>query len=180
MRRWAQEQSDQGPVSLGYRLGHVRGDQRVFRALVYDKGAMVLHMLRRLVGDDAFLRGLRRFYAENRFQKAGTDDLQKAMAAESGRDLDRFFSKWIYDTALPRVRFTTVVDGDTLRIRYEQAGDPFDVPVTVSLQYADGRSEDVVVPVTEASGEHVVPLTGALRGVEVNEDGGALGTFDKR
>jgi hypothetical protein len=180
LRRWAQDQSDQGPVSLGYRLGHVRGDQRVFRALVYNKGAMVLHMLRRLVGEEAFLRGLRRFYAENRFKKAGTDDLRRAMAEESGRDLDRFFSRWIYDTALPRVRMTTAVESDTLRIRYEQAGDPFDVPVTVTLQYADGRSEDVVVPVTDVAGEHVVPLAGTLRGVDVNEDGGALGSFEKR
>jgi hypothetical protein len=180
LRRWAQDQSDQGPVSLGYRLGHVRGDQRVFRALVYNKGAMVLHMLRRFVGEDAFLRGLRRFYTEQRFRKAGTDDLRKAMEAESGRDLDRFFSRWIFDTALPRVRMTTAVDGDTLRIRYEQQGDTFDVPVTVTLQYADGRSEEVVVLVTDATGEHTVQLAGALRSVDVNDDSGALGSFEKR
>jgi hypothetical protein len=47
LRRWAIEQSEQGPVSLGYRLGHIRGESRVFRALVYNKGAAVLHMLRR-------------------------------------------------------------------------------------------------------------------------------------
>ena len=180
MRRWAQDQSDQGPVSLGYRLGHLRGDTRVFRALVYNKGAMVLHMLRRLVGEEAFLRGLRRFYGEQRFRKAGTDDLRKAMEAESGRDLDRFFSRWIFDTALPRVRMTTAVDGDTLRINYEQQGEAFDVPVTVTLQYADGRTEDVVVLVTAATGEHAVQLTGALRSVDINDDSGALGSFEKR
>ena len=47
-RRWAIEDSDQGPVYLGYRLGHIKGESRVFRALVYNKGAAVLHMLRRL------------------------------------------------------------------------------------------------------------------------------------
>ena len=46
----ASTRSDQGPVSLGYRLGHIRGESRVFRALVYNKGAAVLHMLRRLSG----------------------------------------------------------------------------------------------------------------------------------
>ena len=40
-------ESDQGAVYLGYRLGHIKGDSRVFRALVYNKGAAVLHMLRR-------------------------------------------------------------------------------------------------------------------------------------
>ena len=39
-RRWAMDQSDQGAVYLGYRLGHIKGDSRVFRALVYNKGAV--------------------------------------------------------------------------------------------------------------------------------------------
>src|SRR5205085_3627459 len=43
MRRWAIEMSPQGPVYLGYRLGHLRSEGRVFRALVYNKGAMALH-----------------------------------------------------------------------------------------------------------------------------------------
>ena len=95
-RRWAMDQSDQGAVYLGYRLGHIKGDSRVFRAIVYNKGASVLHMLRRWVGDDAFFRGLRRYYTENRFKKAGTEDLQRAMEAETGRSLERFFERWIY------------------------------------------------------------------------------------
>ena len=89
MRRWAIEQSPQGPVYLGYRLGHIKGDGRVFRALVYNKGAMVLHMLRRLVGDEAFFAGLRQFYATWQFRKAGTDDFRVAMEKASGRDLTR-------------------------------------------------------------------------------------------
>ena len=56
MRRWAIDQSDQGPVYLGYRLGHIRNDGRIFRALVYNKGALTLHMLRKLIGDDVFFR----------------------------------------------------------------------------------------------------------------------------
>ena len=56
MSRWAVATSDQGPVYLGYRLGHIKNDGRILRAVVYNKGAMVLHMLRRLVGDDVFFR----------------------------------------------------------------------------------------------------------------------------
>ena len=76
MRRWAIDTSPQGPVYLGYRLGHIKADGRVFRALVYNKGAMVLHMLRRLMGDEAFFAGLRDFYATWRYNKAGTDDFR--------------------------------------------------------------------------------------------------------
>ncbi|HET9468162.1 MAG TPA: M1 family aminopeptidase, partial [Vicinamibacterales bacterium] len=49
MARWTLDRSDQGPVYLGYRLGHIRNDGRVFRALVYNKGALTLHMLRKLI-----------------------------------------------------------------------------------------------------------------------------------
>ena len=150
-RRWAIEDSDQGPVYLGYRLGHIKGESRVFRALVYNKGAAVLHMLRRLIGDEAFFSGIKRFYADNRFKKAGTDDLRKAMEAASGRDLNRFFERWIYDNGIPRLRYSTAVEGSELIVRFEQTGDIYDVPVTVAVTYTDGKTSEFVVIVNEAT-----------------------------
>ena len=89
MRRWSIEMSSQGPVYLGYRLGHIRSEGRVFRALVYNKGAMVLHMLRRLVGDEAFFAGLRDFYATWRFKKAGHGRLPRRDGEGGRRPLAR-------------------------------------------------------------------------------------------
>jgi aminopeptidase N len=180
LRRWSLEHSDQGPISLGYRLGHIKNEGRVFRALVYNKGAAVLHMLRRLVGDEAFFSGLRRFYAAHRYRKAGTDDLRRAMEAASGRDLTRFFERWVLDSTLPRVRFTTAVKGDAVEVSYEQAGEVFDVPVTVTLSYADGTSDDHVVSMTDASGAVTLKARGPVRSVDVNRDDAALGYFDRR
>jgi len=179
-RRWAIEDSDQGPVYLGYRLGHIKGESKVFRALVYNKGASVLHMLRRLIGDEAFFSGLRRFYADNRFKKAGTDDLRKAMEAASKRDLNRFFERWIYDNAIPRLRFSSAVDGQELIVRFEQSGDVFDVPVTVGVTYVDGKTAEFVVPVVDANIEARFPLTGAVRDVEPNVDGASVAHFERR
>jgi hypothetical protein len=181
MRRSAMLRADQGPIRLGYRLGHIRGDSRVFRAIVYNKGAMVLHMLRRLVGDEPFFRALRRFYAESRFRKVGTDDLRRTFEAELGRDFGNFFDRWVLDSALPTVRFRHVVEpaaegGQQVRLRFEQDEPVFDVPLTVSLRYASGATQELVVPVTEALVERVVPLTGPLAGVEVNHDHAALAT----
>jgi aminopeptidase N len=178
-RRWAMDQSDQGAVYLGYRLGHIKGDSRVFRALVYNKGAAVLHMLRRMLGDDAFFRGLRRYYRENRYKKAGTEDLQRAMEAEYGGSLDRFFERWIFASGLPRVRYSTAVEGQEMVVRFEQVGEVYDVPVTVTLQYSD-KGVDSVVVLSEAVVEKRLPLTGTLRGVEINDDNAALGTFERR
>jgi Peptidase family M1 domain len=178
-RRWAMDQSDQGAVYQGYRLGHIKSDGRVFRALVYNKGASVLHMLRRLTGDDVFFRGLRRYYAENRFKKAGTEDLQRAMEHEYKGSLDRFFERWIFQSALPRVRYSTVTEGQELVVRFEQVGEIYDIPVTVTLQYGDKNVDEVVLVAAQSVEKHI-PLSGTLRGVEVNGDSGALGTFERK
>jgi hypothetical protein len=178
LRKWSIDNSDQGPVYLGYRLGHVKNDSRIFRSLVYNKGALVLHMLRRLLGDDVFFRGIRRFYVGARFAKVGTDDLRFAMAAESGLSLDRFFDRWIYGSSLPDITFSHRVaqadSGQDVVLQFEQGDEVFDVPVTVRLEYSGGNSEDIVVPVTEKVVEFRVPLEGRLRRVSINEKDGTL------
>jgi hypothetical protein len=179
-RRWSVDDSDQGPVFLGYRLGHIKGESRTFRALVYNKGAAVLHMLRRFVGDEAFFRGVRRYYAENRFKKAGTDDLRKAMEAESGRNLERFFERWIYDSAIPRLRFSAVQDGQELVVRFDQADEVFDIPITVTVTYADGKTSEHLVTLTEAATEQRLPLSGAFRSADANQDGGAVVVVERK
>ena len=179
MRRWAMDQSDQGGVYLGYRLGHIKGDSRVFRAIVYNKGAAVLHMLRQWMGDEAFFRGLQRYYRENRYKKAGTADFERAMTAAAGFSLERFFERWIYASGLPRVRYSTTVEGQELVVRFEQIGDVYDIPVTVSIATNEG-SRDEVVAITDRVVEKRFPLSGSLRSVSINDDHGALGLFDRR
>ena len=174
MRRWAIDQSAQGPVYLGYRLGHIRGEGRIFRALVYNKGAMVLHMLRRLLGEEVFFAGLRQFYVDWRFKKAGTDDLRVAMERVSKRDLGAFFDAWIYGTDVPNLRFTSTVAGEDAQIRFEHRGEVLPVPVTVSIFYADGQLDEMVVDVSERVVERVVKLRGPVRSIEANRDAGAV------
>jgi hypothetical protein len=178
MRRSAIDTSPQGPVFLGYRLGHIRGDRPVFRSLVYNKAAMVLHMLRRWIGDDQFFWGMRRFYSEWRFKKAGTDDFRAAMEATSGRDLGPFFDAWIHGAGIPRVAFSyRSPDANSIAVKFEHRGDVVPVPITVTISYMNGETDEFTVPVTEKVTEKILPLkpkAGALRKVEANEDNGAL------
>ena len=179
MRRWAIETSDQGPVYLGYRLGHIKSDSRIFRALVYNKGAMVLHMLRRLVGDEAFFTGVRRFYGEWRFAKAGTDDFRRSMEAASNRDLEPFFEGWIYGSSIPRVKVTQRQQEDTLLLRFEHRLDVIVVPVTVQITYTTGETQELVVAVGERVVERTVPLKGTIRRVDINGDQASLVEIEK-
>jgi aminopeptidase N len=138
-------------------------------------------MLRRLLGDDTFFAGLRRFYADRRYQKAGTEDLERALEAQSGRVLDRFFERWIYGTDIPRIRYSATIGNGTVNLRFEQAADlVFDLPVTVTLTYANGRTADFMVPVTEAVVERSIPTTDLVRQVQVNRDSAAIAEFEER
>ena len=174
MGKWGKAESDQGPVYLGYRLGHIRGEGRVFRALVYNKAAMVLHMLRRLVGDERFFRGVRRFYGAWRFRKAGTEDFRLAMEAESGMPLERFFERWIYGSTLPRLKFSYTVAVAEVVLHVEQVGELFDIPLVVTIEYVGQKPVQVVVPVTERTVDMRVALAGTLRGVEISQDEGTM------
>jgi hypothetical protein len=179
-RRWAVAESDEGPISLGSRLGHLRGQPRVFRALVYNKSAAVLHMLRRLVGDEQFFLAVRRFYASQKFRKAGTDDLRAAFEEVSGRSLERFFDRWIYGAELPRLRYSSAFGGGKVSVRFEQAGSAlFDVPVTVTIVYADGRTQDEVVAVTEQLVEWTIATERPVKQVQVNRDFAAVAIFER-
>ena len=179
-RRWSLSESDQGPIDLGYRLGLIQGQGRIFRAIIYNKGASVLHMLRRFVGDEAFFKGLRRFYSDNKFKKAGTDDFQHEMEMASGRSLDRFFERWIHGSEIPTLRYSTAVRQGEVLVQFDQDSRiVFDVPVTVTIQYADGRLQDVVVPVSDAHVEQRIPTSGVVRDVQINRDSAAIARFNE-
>ena len=65
-------------------------------------------------------------------------------------------------------------------VRFEQLTDDiFDVPVTVTVTYANGRTQDVVVPVTERHVDHRFPAEAAVRQVQVNRDHAALAEFEE-
>jgi hypothetical protein len=174
MRHTAIEASPQGPIYLGYRLGHIRSDDRVFRAIVYNKSAMVLHMLRRLVGDDAFFAGVRSFYEEWKFRKAGTDDFRRAVERTSGRDLERFFETWLYGASIPRLKFSYHVTGTEAAVRFEQRDEAVDVPITVTITYTTGATEEIVVALSELVTERTLALKGPVRSITANADNAAL------
>ncbi len=182
MRRWAMDNSDQGPVYLGYRIGHIRSESRTFRAVVYNKSAAVLAMLHGLVGDEAFFNGVRRFYRTWRFKKAGTEDFRAAMEAEAHLPLDRFFERWIYGSTLPKIRLSYRVESGPspeALLRIEQLGELFDFPVTVTLQYVNRAPVDLVIPVRDKVVERRVPLVAVLRSAEIRTDNGLLAEIVK-
>jgi hypothetical protein len=74
------------------------------KAVGYDKGMMVFHMLRTALGEEAFWGGLRDVFRERLFQPTSWDDLRRAFESRSQRPLDAFFDQWVERKGAPRVR----------------------------------------------------------------------------
>jgi hypothetical protein len=176
MRATAMDLSKHGPVHLGYRLGHIQGDGRIFRGLVYNKSAVVLHMLQRLIGPEAFNRGVRRFYQAHRFQKAGTDDLRAAFEAEAGIPLGRFFERWILGYTLPQVRLSWRMDPDGAHVfvRVEQTGEIFDFPLLITMQFRNGQTGHASLRVDGGVHEVRLPVPAPVRQIDTRDDLGLV------
>jgi aminopeptidase N len=66
------------------------------RAVVYQKGAYVLHLLRAELGEETFWRGVRDYTRHHDGQSVETADFQRAMEKSAGRSLQPFFAQWVY------------------------------------------------------------------------------------
>ncbi|HEY7849414.1 MAG TPA: M1 family aminopeptidase [Ktedonobacterales bacterium] len=70
----------------------------------YEKGSRVLHMLRQVVGDAAFWRGMQRYAQRNQGREVITADFERAHEEASGRSLAQFFEQWVYKAGHPEFK----------------------------------------------------------------------------
>ena len=116
-------------------------------AVGYGKTMMFFHMLRRQMGDEAFISALRNFYRENQFRRATFEDLRAAFSGVAGKDLRNEFSQWINRPGAPALRISraeTQVRGAgylvTALLEQTQPGPVYRlrVPVAVTME---GRAQ---------------------------------------
>jgi aminopeptidase N len=74
------------------------------RALVYDKGSYVVHLLREQLGEEKFWAGMRGYAQAHTQQSVSTVDFKRAMETASGQNLSVFFEKWIYQASAPVIK----------------------------------------------------------------------------
>ena len=106
--------------------------------VTYQKGAWVLHMLRNLVGDQAFNQGIRDYYKKFMNANATTSDFRLAMEAASGKDLKKFFDQWLYQGGNITLKGTWKYDKARKQVRISlqqtQAKNyKFDFPIEIGL-----------------------------------------------
>lgn len=104
----------------------------------YQKGSWTLHMLRGVIGDEAFQRGIRAYYREHFNANATTADFRRAMEEASGRELGWFFEQWLYKPGTLKVAGGWTYDASTkqLRIALDQVqtdGSLFTMPLEIAV-----------------------------------------------
>jgi aminopeptidase N len=119
----------------------------------YEKGAWVLHMLRKQLGDEAFFKGLRNYYNEHASANATTEDLRKALEKPSGKDLKGFFGRWVYGAGHPVYElshFSAENSGPgevlTITLKQTQSGDPFLDPVPIEIDNGTTKQQIIIRP----------------------------------
>ena len=109
----------------------------VTTALIYQKGAWTLHMLRALMGDSLFRAGIRDYYARYRDGNASTDDFRHAMEEHAGRDLGWFFGQWLRRAGSPMLDWRWRYDASAKRVEIEvtqmHPGEPYRLPLEFGL-----------------------------------------------
>jgi aminopeptidase N len=154
-----------------------------FRAVAYHKGAYVLHMLRRLVGEEDFFAILRQYLDDPRFRFGNADsaDFQQVCETVSGQTLGWFFEQWLYRTTYPMLRVdwqNSWQDGSNqvrIRLRQEQIAEPdgsrpaFRIPVEVKLR-GPGLDWTIVLPNDRLDQEYVVSLAADVTSITVDPE----------
>ena len=158
-----------------------------FQSLVTDKGAMILHMLRWVLGEDKYLKTMREFAETYSSKSATMDDFRAIAEKQYGDQLTWFFSQWLDSTGAPefKVKYTTFrlggsraasqVSKDSKPSGFRVTGeiaqdlDLFRMPVDLRIE-TDGKTEDKKIEVVGTNSPFSVETFGRPRRISVDPD----------
>lgn len=139
---------------------------RIFDSrLTYNKGSMLLHMLRWKLGDEVFFQAVYDYINDPdlAYSYAKTEDLKAHLEGQSGQNLDEFFADWFFGEGYPSYLVTWWPGNPEVRIRLEQSTshpsvDFYEMPVPLLFRSADGQEEMRVFDHTFSGEEFMADL----------------------
>ena len=146
-----------------------------FQSLVTDKGAMILHMLRWVMGEDKFLKTMRSFATHFAGKSASTDEFRSIAEQNYGDQLTWFFTQWLDSTGAPefKVKYTVYRLGSNKGFRVTgeiaQDLDLFRMPVDLKID-TDGKTEDKRIEVVGTNSPFTVETFGRPRRIAVDPE----------
>ncbi|MGC2172979.1 MAG: M1 family aminopeptidase [Candidatus Sulfotelmatobacter sp.] len=157
-----------------------------FQSLVTDKGAMILHMLRWVLGEDKYLKTMREFATTYAGKSATMDEFQAIAEKYYGSQLTWFFTQWLDSTGAPefKLKYTVYRLGNVgkepsskedkspgFRVTGEVAQDLdlFRMPVDLRVE-TDGKTEDRKIEVVGTNSPFSIETFGRPRRVTIDPD----------
>jgi len=166
--------ADQGPIShpIHQRIADVAEAASIFDSITYPKGAAVLHQLMIYVGEEAFVEGMRDYFARHAWGNTTLQDLIDALARTSGRDLDRWRRGWLETAGTDRLTLERE-DDDYVLVGRGPAGEPRPQRLAVGSyrRTADGLERIELTQVDVESARTPVDLPREAELQLVNDEG---------
>lgn len=155
------------------------GPWQQFDARAYPKGAWVLHMIRRRLGDELWWKSIKHYVETNAHKAVETVDLRKAIEETTGVSFERFFYDWTTRPAHPVVKVThrwrAAQNAAEVRIQQTQKEGAWHFPLKIEYRFPElSRAMSITQDVTEKDVRFFVPLPARPSLVSVDPDNAVL------
>ncbi|MEE8526796.1 MAG: M1 family aminopeptidase, partial [Thermoanaerobaculia bacterium] len=147
----------------------------MFDSRAYPKGAWVLHMVRRRLGDDLFWQAIKRYATDYAYKTVETVDLRKTIESVTGRSFERFFYDWTERPGHPELSASFKWLNDqklaSVTLKQTQKSSAFHFPLKLEFTFAEDTAPVILTHnVTEKEQTFYHPLPEAPRLVRVDPD----------
>ena len=144
----------------------------VTSGITYQKGAWVIHMLRNLMGEKNFKKGIQNYYAKYFNANTTTSEFRAEMEKVSGKDLKLFFKQWLYQPVNPTINANWKYDASTkkLTVQLQQTQKfLYNVPVEIGY-YKKGANTPTILTMNLKDKDQVFnfPLAAAPEKLELD------------
>ncbi len=146
-----------------------------FQSMTLEKGAMIFHMLRGIVGNKVFKATLKGLLSQFTDKGVRTSDLEKVAEAQSQKNLTPFFSQWVDGTGAPTFtdKYTVYRLGNNKGFRtigdITQDLDLFNMPVVLRIE-TDGKTVSRTIDVVGTDSQYIVDTFGRPRKISIDPD----------
>ncbi|HEX6817710.1 MAG TPA: M1 family aminopeptidase [Ktedonobacterales bacterium] len=174
-----------------------KNGSELFDRHAYEKGSLVLHMLRNVLGENPFWRGLQHYTRRNAWREVITADFERAIEEATGHSVARFFEQWVYNTGHPEFKVSYSWDDERqmakLSVTQKQKvtattpifATPVDIGFMIPTSDADANAEDQQatmvtfrVQVEEQAQTFYFPLERRPLSVRFDQGGWLIKTLD--
>jgi aminopeptidase N len=132
--------------------------------IVYEKAAWFLHMLRREMGDELFMKLIRTYYAKFKYSNAVTDDFKNLAEMVSGKDMNKFFEQWLRKSGYPVLNINWYQKKQKIFIKIEQEQEEpvFGFPLEIGIISSNSTANTETVQIDSATETFSIPVQGKI------------------